>query len=120
MQLETKAVLWSLGNHEYSIYREKQARHWKLEGNVVTELDLYKSSGMVKNYANSSRLDMSEAIEKTREKLGMLLNGCINCRKTTLLVYIDPIRTGGGRGVFHQFRGFLQITLEVIKVHSPN
>ena len=31
---------------------------------------------------------------------------------------INPIRTGGGEGVFHQFRGFLPITLEVIKVQS--
>ena len=29
----------------------------------------------------------------------------------------NPMRTGG---VFHQAQGFLPITLEVIKVHSPN
>ena len=45
-------------------YREKQERHWKLDGNVITELDEYKSLGVVKNYASSSRLDISEAIEK--------------------------------------------------------
>ena len=80
MQLEPKAALWCLGHHEYSIYREKQARHWKLDGNVVTELDEYKTSGMVNNYASSSRQDIFEAIEKTRRKVGMLPNGCIDRR----------------------------------------
>ena len=32
----------------------------------------------------------------------------------------NPITTGGGGGVFHQVRGFLPITLEVIKLHSQN
>ena len=31
---------------------------------------------------------------------------------------VNPIRTWGEGGVFHQVRGFLPITLEVIKVHS--
>ena len=100
MQLEPKAVLWCLGNHEHSIYREKQARHWKLDDNVVTELDEYKSSGKVKNYASWSRLDISEAIEKTRKNVGMLLNA----QKNYTTIYINPIRTGGG--IFHQFRFF--------------
>ena len=38
--------------------------------------------------------------------------------------YLNPIKTGGGGGgrgrVFHHARGFLPITLEVIKVHSRN
>ena len=63
-------------------YCEKQARHWELDGNAVTELNEYKNLGVVKNYATSSRLDISEAIEKARTKAGMLLNVCIDCRKT--------------------------------------
>ena len=53
-------------------YREKLTRHWELDGNVVTEIDEYKNLGVVKNYTSSSRLDISEAIEKTRKKAGML------------------------------------------------
>ena len=34
-------------------------------------------------------------------------------------VQVNPIRTGGG-GVSNQARGFLPITLEVIKLHSRN
>ena len=40
---------------------KQQARHWKLDGNGVAELDEYKSIGVVKNYA---RPDISEASEK--------------------------------------------------------
>ena len=39
--------------------------HSCTDGNVVTELDEYKNLGVVKNYASSSRLDISEASEKT-------------------------------------------------------
>ena len=51
-------------------HREKQARHWELDGNVVTKLDEYKNLDVVKNYASSSRLDISEAIDKKLEKGG--------------------------------------------------
>ena len=51
-------------------YREKQARHWELDGNVVTEVDECKNLGVVKNYTSSSRLDISEAIEENSKKGG--------------------------------------------------
>ena len=60
----------------------------ELDGNVVTELDEYKNLGVVKNYTSSSRLDISEAIEKNRKKEGMLLNGCTDRRKTNPTIYI--------------------------------
>ena len=74
-------VLWCLGNHEYNIInREKQTRHWELDGNVVTELDEYKNLGVIKNYTSSSRLDISEAIEKTRKKAEKLTPlSILNC-----------------------------------------
>ena len=56
------------GESRVRYYREKQARHWELDGNVVTELDEYKNLGVVKNYTSSSRLDTSEAIGKIRKK----------------------------------------------------
>ena len=68
------------GESRVQHYREKLTRHWGLVGNVVTELDEYKNLGVVKNYTSSPRLDISEAIEKTRKKAGMLLNGCTDRR----------------------------------------
>ena len=53
-----------LGESRVEHYREKQARHWELDGNVVTELDEYKNLGAVKNYARSSRLDISDTVER--------------------------------------------------------
>ena len=76
------------GESRVQHYREKQTRHWELDGNAVTELDEYKNLGVVKNYTSSSRLDISEAIEKTRKKAGMLLNGCTDRRKTNPAIYI--------------------------------
>ena len=86
--INPKVVLWCLGESRVQHYREKQTRHWELDGNVVTELDEYKNLGVVKNYTGSSRLDISEAIEKTRKKAGMLLNGCTDRRKTNPTIYI--------------------------------
>ena len=56
------------GESRVQHYREKQARQWKSDGNVVTELDEYKDSGVVKNYACSLRFEILEAIEKTRKR----------------------------------------------------
>ena len=65
----TKGGVVVFGESQVQHYhREKQARHWKLDGNVVDELDEYKSIGAVKNYTSTSRLDIFEAIEKTRKR----------------------------------------------------
>ena len=73
-------------------YREKLTRHWELDGNVVAELDEYKNLGVVKNHTSSSRLDISEAFEKIREKAEMLLNGCTDPRNTNPTIYIKLCR----------------------------
>ena len=51
--IDPKVVFWCLESRVQH-YREKQARHWELDGNVVTELDEYKNLGVVKNYTSSS------------------------------------------------------------------
>ena len=75
---QSKSGVVVFGESRLQHYREKQTRHWELDGNVVTEFNEYKNLGVVKNYSSSSRLDISEAIENTRKKAGMLLNGCTN------------------------------------------
>ena len=89
---QSKSGVVVFGESRVLNYREKQARHWELDGNVVIELDEYKNLGVVKNYASSSRLDISEAIEKTGKKAGMLLNAVLNARterrKTSPTIYI--------------------------------
>ena len=78
--------------------KNKPDRHWELDGNVVTELDEYKNLDVVKNYASSSRLDISEAIEKNSKKnAGMLLNGCADREKTNPTIRISNC---GAKSVF--------------------
>ena len=60
----TKGGVVVFGKLRAQHYREKQARHWKLDGNGLAELYEYKSRGAVKNYVCSSRLDICEATEK--------------------------------------------------------
>ena len=85
---QSKSGVVVFGEPRAQHYREKQTRHWELDGNVVTELDEYKNLDVVKNYTSSSRLDISKAIEKARKKAGMLLNGCTDRRKTNPTIYI--------------------------------
>ena len=56
------------GESQVQHCHEKQARHWEIDGNVVTELEEYKNLGVVKNYSSSSRLDISEAIAKLEKR----------------------------------------------------
>ena len=85
---QSKSGVEVFGESRVQHNREKRARHWEIDGNVVTELDEYKNLGVVKNYTSSSRLNISEAIEKTRKKAGMLLSGCTDRRKTNPTFYI--------------------------------
>ena len=65
---QSKSGVVVLGGSRVQLYREKQARHWELDGNVATELDEHKNLGVVKNYSSLSRLDISDAVEKKLEK----------------------------------------------------
>ena len=80
-------------------YHEKLTRHWELDGNVVTELDEYKNLGVVKNYTSSSRLDISEGIEKTRKMAGMLLKAVLIVEKLTPLSILNR----GAKSVFQPY-----------------
>ena len=85
---QSKSDVVVFGESRVQHYCEKQARHQKLDGSVVTELNEYKNLGVVKNYTGSSRLYISGAIEKTRKKAGMRLNGCTDRGKTNPTIYI--------------------------------
>ena len=69
-------------------FREKNNRSWKLGDEVVEESNEYKNVGVVKNYVGSFQSDVDEAIEKTRKKARMILNGCTNSKNTSPLICI--------------------------------
>ena len=78
----------TFGEHDPHHFREKNNRSWKLGDEVVEESDEYKNLGIVKNYVGSFQSDVDEAIEKTRKKAGMILNGCTDSKNTNPLIYI--------------------------------
>ena len=55
---------------------------------MVEEQNQYKNLGVVKNYVCSFQLDIDEAIEKTRKKAGMILNGYTDRKETHPTVYV--------------------------------
>ena len=67
----------------YTDFVQKHKRSWTLGEKVVEEEDQYKNLGVVKNYAGSFQFDIDEAIAKTRENAGMILNGCTDRKKQT-------------------------------------
>ena len=69
------------GEHGPHHFREKNNRSWKLGDEVVEESNEYKNLG-IKNYVGSFQSDVDEAIEKTRKKAGMMLNGCTDRKNT--------------------------------------
>ena len=60
-------------------------------------------------------------LERTNKEAGKVCGDSQDLKSPGMFCYepliqgtVNPIRTGGGGGVFHQARGFLPITLEVI------
>ena len=78
----------TFGEHGLHHIREKYNRSWKLGDEVVEESNEYKSLGIIKNYVGSFQSDVVEAIEKTRKKAGMILNGCTDRKNTNPLIYV--------------------------------
>ena len=58
------------------ISKRKNNWSWKLDDEVVEESNEYKNLGIVKNYVGSFQSDVDEAIENTRRKARIILNGC--------------------------------------------
>ena len=66
-------------------------------------------------------MDLASSVHTIRGGRGLKILASIKLYKHKVdgewIASLNPIRTGG---VFHQARGFLPITLEIIKVHSRN
>ena len=80
---ETKSGVVTFGETGTQHFVQKHKRSCTLEERVVEEEDQCKNLGVVKNYASSFQFDTDEAIEKTGEKAGMILNGCTDRKKKT-------------------------------------
>ena len=63
-------------------------REWALGDDTIEELYKYKDLGVLKNYCGSFASHVSDNIDKTREKAGMIFSSNIDRRKTNPLIYV--------------------------------
>ena len=63
-------------------------REWKLGNDTVDEVCEYKNLGVLKNYVGSFCSNVTDNIEKTRKKTGMIYSSKVDRRKTNPLVHI--------------------------------
>ena len=61
---------------------------WALGDDTVEELYEYKNLGVLKNYCGSFASNVSDNIDKTRKKAGMIFSSNVDCRKTNPLIHV--------------------------------
>ena len=75
---ETKAV------HHASM----NEREWRLGDDIAQELYEYKNLGVLKHYIGSFFSNVTDNIEKTRKKAGMIFSSSFDRRKTNPLIFV--------------------------------
>ena len=63
-------------------------REWRLGDDIVQELYEYKNLGVLKNYIGSFSSNVTDNIEKTRKKAGMIFSSSFDRRKTNPLIFV--------------------------------
>ena len=63
-------------------------RDWALDDDTVEELYEYKNLGVLKNYGGSFTSNISDNIDKTRKKAGMIFSSNVDRRKINPLIYV--------------------------------
>ena len=72
-------------------------REWALGDDMVEELYEYKNLVVLKNYCGSFASNISDNIDKTRKKAGMILSSNVDRHKTNPLIYVKSWSPPGGR-----------------------
>ena len=68
--------------------KSMKEREWALSDDTVEELYEYKNLGVLKNYCGSFASNISDNIDKTRKKAGMIFSSNVDRRKTNPLIYV--------------------------------
>ena len=63
-------------------------REWALGDDTVEEFYEYKNLGVLKNYCGSFASNISDNVDKTRKKAGMIFSSNADRRKTNPLIYV--------------------------------
>ena len=69
-------------------FQSMSEREWKLGNDNGNEVCEYKDLGVLKNYVGSFFSNVTDNIETTRKKAGMIFSSKFDRRKTNPLVYI--------------------------------
>ena len=68
--------------------KSMKEREWALGDDTVEKLYEYKNLGVLKNYCGSFASNISDNIDKTRKKAGMVFSSSVDRRKTNSLIYV--------------------------------
>ena len=66
--------------------KSMKERKWTLSDDMVEELNEYKNLGVLKNHCGSFTSNVSDNIDKTRKKAGMVFSSNVDRRKTNPLI----------------------------------
>ena len=84
----TNCGVVTFGESKALHFQSMNEREWKLENDIVDEVNEYKNLGVLKNYIGSFSSNVTDNIEKTRKKAGMIFSSKFDRHKTNPLVYI--------------------------------
>ena len=72
--------------------KSMKKREWALRDDTVEELYEYKNLGVLKNYCGSFASNISDNIDKTRKKAGMIFSSNVDHRKINPLIYVKFLK----------------------------
>ena len=67
-----KCGVVTFGESKALHFQSMNEQEWKLENNIVDGVYEHKNLGVLKNFVGSFSFNMTDNIEKTREKAGMI------------------------------------------------
>ena len=84
----SKSGVVTFGETKPTHCKSMKDHEWALGDDMVEELYEYKSLGVLKNYCGSFASNVSDNIDKTRKKAGMIFSSNVDRRKTNPLIYV--------------------------------
>ena len=83
-----KSGVVTFGETEPIHCKSMKEREWALGDDMVEELYKYQNLGVLKNYCGSFASNISDNIDKTRKKAGVIFSSNADRRKTNPLIYV--------------------------------
>ena len=84
----SKSGVVTFGETKRIHYKSMKEREWALGDDTVEELYEYKNLGGLKKYCGSFASNISDNIDKTCKKAGIIFSSSVDRRKTNPLIYV--------------------------------